>query len=238
VLGDFVVLDGLARSPELAQLDAAIAAQNRFVLSARRAYWAPTVALQASFDEVLSRNGAGSQGPVGLPFALPMADDSNWSLALRTSYSLCAGGERAAERRQAEIELEGLALQRAATEERIEQRIRVALEQLRATRMGTRLANQAAEAARANLELVEDAYARGVATLLDLLDAQTAARNAEEVTANARYDFLIDWLEVRRATSTLDMPIEASELDAWMARFDEYLRQRGLQPPPEPRRER
>ena len=82
-----------------------------------------------------------------------------------------------------------------------------------------------------NLDLVEDAYARGVASLLDLLDAQTAALNAEELAANALYDYLIDLLEAKRAASGI--LLDERERDAFFARLDTYLAGLGLSPWPQ-----
>ncbi len=218
----FVVREGLSRSPDLAAIDAAIAAQYRFELSTRRAFWAPTVSLQATLEELLSKGGAGSQ-----PTA---ADDSSWSFALAGSLPLFSGGSRAAERAQAAIELERLQLLRSSTEEKIEQAIRVALEQARASRLGIDLSNRGAEAAGRNLELVEDAYARGVASLLDLLDAQTASLNAEELAANALYDCLIDLLEARRSASALDLVHDEEEREAFVTRLEAYLQSESARP--------
>jgi len=232
IFSDFLVLEGLVRAPELARIDAAVAAQSRFVLSSRRAFWVPTVAFQASLDEILSRSGSGAELSFGLPFDLPRADDSSWSLTLNATLPIFVGGSRQAEETKAEIDLERLALERAAGEERIEQRIRTALEQARASFVGIRLADRAAGAARGNLALVEDAYARGAAALLDLLDAQTAALNAEEQAADALYDFLIDWLEAKRSASALDLFVDRAAHSAWLARLDAYLESQGVAAPP------
>ncbi len=229
IFRQFVVLEGLARSPELAALDAAIAAQDRLATSTRRASWSPTVGLELSFDELLSRGGAGTEGISGLPFTLPVADDSNWSLGFSAALPLFEGGARAAQRTQAEIDLERLSLARAAAEEKIEQRMRSALEQARASFIGISLSDRAAQAARSNLELVEDSYARGVASLLDLLDAQTNAFNAEELAANALYDFLIDLLEAKRAASAI--LVDEDERREAESRLTEYLTARGMQLP-------
>jgi outer membrane protein TolC len=229
IFREFAVIEALTRSPELAGLDAAIAAQDRLLTSSRRAFWSPTVGLKFSFDELLSRGGAGSQGISGLPFTLPVVDDSNWSLGLNAALPLFDGGARGAERTQAEIDLERLSLTRAATEEKIEQRIRTALEQARASFIGISLSDRAADAARGNLELVEDSYARGVASLLDLLDAQTNALNAEELAANALYDFLIDLLEAKRAASAI--LVDDAERRAAEAKLIDYLTARGMQLP-------
>ncbi len=219
---EFVVLQGLARSPELQRIDAAIAAQERLVTTARRASWLPTVALQAGLDEILSRGGVGSD-VTSSPFGVPLADDTSWSFALNASVPLFSGGLLAAEEVQAEIELERLRLQHTAVAEKVEQRIRSALEQARASFLGIRLSEQAANAARGNLELVEDAYARGVSSLLDLLDAQTNALNAEETAANALYDFLIDLLEIQRAGNVFALLASEEERRAQLEEQDRFV---------------
>ncbi|MCH7664928.1 MAG: TolC family protein [Acidobacteria bacterium] len=230
VFRDFIVLEGLGRAPELRRIDAGIAAQERLAASTKRALWSPTVAFRAALDEILSRGGAGSSGSgsATLPFELPTADESSWSLAIDATLPLFTGGSRSAERIQADIDLERLRLERAAAEERIEQRVRTALVRARASFVGIRLSNQAAEAARRNLDLVEDSYSRGVASLLDLLDAQTAALNAEEQAANALYDFLIDWLEAQRASNTFDFFAGEDERREWSERLDAYVALQGI----------
>ncbi|MDH3402528.1 MAG: TolC family protein [Acidobacteriota bacterium] len=227
---EFVVLEGLARSPELARIDAAIEAQNRLAISARRAYWAPTVGWQAAWDELLSRGGAGTGGTGDPPFAFPLPDETSWSVGVSASLPLFEGGARRAELVQAEADLERLGLERAATEEKIEQRIRSALEQARASYIGISLSDRAAAAAAGNLELVEDSYARGAASLLDLLDAQTNALNAEELAANALYDFLLDLLEAKRAASAI-LEDENERYD-FERRLGAHLTARGVALPP------
>jgi outer membrane protein TolC/ABC-type uncharacterized transport system substrate-binding protein len=226
----FLVIEGLSHAPELLQLDAGIEAQRRLLKSARRAYWAPDLGVQATFEHIFSRSGAGSERGDVFGLSLPVADDTNWSVGVIASLPLFSGGSRSAERIQAKIDLERLLLDRTAVEERLEQRIRSALEQVRASFIGIRFAEESATAARENLALVEDAYARGAASLLDLLDAQTAALNAEEQATNALYDFLEDWLETHRAANILDLILEYDKQMAFADRIDEYFVTRGFPP--------
>jgi len=230
VFREFIVLEGLGRSPELEQLDAAVSAQERLARSARRAAWSPTVAFRAALDEILDREGAGSSrsASAALPFRLPMVNDSSWSLAVNASLPLFAGGSRGAREIQAEIDLERLRLERSAVEERVEQRIRTALERTRASFVGIELANQAAEAALANLDLVEDSYSRGAASLLDLLDAQTAALNSEELATNALYNFMIDWLEGQRSANLLDFFFDDEGRREFFERLDAFVAARDV----------
>ena len=222
MIRDFLVNEGLVRSPELRQLDAAIAAGQRLLTARKREFYLPTFALQAGLDERFSASGAGSD-PGGSGLGLPGADDTNWSFALDVSLPLYTGGARFAEQRQARLDLLRLQLERSLVAEKIEQRIRTALERTRSSFIGIRLSDQAAGAARGNLELVEDSYARGVASLLDLLDAQTNALNAEEQAASALYDFLIDLLEAQRAANAIEFLVTDDQRNAFLERLVAYL---------------
>lgn len=226
-LREFVVRDGLALAPELKQLDAAITAQKRQLAAARRAFWLPSVGLSFSLDELLVDDGAGSVANPGLP--LPAADDRDWTLGLQASLPLFTGGARRAERLQAEETLARLEIERQAVTEKLEQRIRSAAIAARASSSSIDLSRQAAVAANKNLELIADAYARGVLSILELLDAQNAALNAELGAANAVYDFFIDLMTVQRATNRFDFFITPEIRDAWYERLDRFFAEVGVE---------
>lgn len=236
LLGDFLVEDGLSRAPELARFGTALAAQERILTAAKRSFWSPTVGLQAGVDRRLAEGGAGAEPPsfpdLGLGGLFPDQDDTFWSVAVNVSLPLWAGGERVAERIRAEEELKRLELERDAASERIEQRIRTALEAARASGAGIDLSRQSADAARSNLELVVDAYSRGAVTILELLDAQEAALVADQAAANAVYDFLIDVLEAQRASNRLDFFQSIQGRREWIDRIDDYFREHGVDPRP------
>jgi outer membrane protein TolC len=173
----FMAAEALTNSAELSAFSEAIEAQNRILESARRAYWLPTLALQAEVTRVLDRGGAGSAGFQGgaafdsLGFAFPGVDDLSWSVGLVASLPLFEGGKRFADTRQASRELERLEFERGAVAERVEQRARVDLQRAGASYVNIDLSRDAADAASANFELAQDAYAQGAATILDVLDA-------------------------------------------------------------------
>ena len=226
VFRDFTVQEGLTRAPELAQVRAAIDAQERLLVAARRAWWAPTVAAQISAEEVLEQSGAGSQVPPGGGGP----DDTSWSAAVNAALSLFSGGRRRAERIQAELELNRLELQWDAVAESLEEGIRASMIAARASFAGIDLSRQAATAANLNLELVADAYARGAVSILDLLDAQNAALNADLDAANAVYDFFIDLMQVQRAANHFDFFVSSNARDAWFERLDLFFSEAGVEP--------
>jgi outer membrane protein TolC len=77
---------------------------------------------------------------------------------------------------------------------------------------------------------VGDAYSRGTVSIIDLLDAQNAALVADQVAANAVYDFLIDLIEVQRASGQLDFLRTPAERSAWLERAETYIEQTAQQP--------
>ncbi len=232
VLRDFAVQEGLTAAPELKQLDAAIHAQERVLRSARRAYFAPTVAMQGSFEEILSRDGAGSTA-TGFSLgdlSLPSADDTNWSIGLSASLPLYSGGSRSAEVIQAEETLTELNTQFDAVAEAVEARIRVAMQIARGSFLGIGLSEQASAAAQKTLDLVSDAYARGAVSILDLLDAQNAALAANQQYANSIYDFFVDLMEVQRAANRFDFFLSPEQRDLWYDRLEGFFERAGAKP--------
>jgi outer membrane protein TolC len=98
-----------------------------------------------------------------------------------------------------------------------------------AARANLDLSRDAAEAARNNFEVVRDSYSRGVASIIDLLDAQNTALVAELRAANAVYNFLTELMRVERAAGRFDFFTSAEERDAFFQRLEAYFQQAGMQ---------
>jgi outer membrane protein len=81
----------------------------------------------------------------------------------------------------------------------------------------------AAAAARSNLELVSDAYSRGAVSIIDLLDAQNAHIVADQASANAVYDFLLDLVALQRAVGRFDALMTPEARDDFMARLGTFM---------------
>jgi outer membrane protein TolC len=85
------------------------------------------------------------------------------------------------------------------------------------------LSRDASDAADRNLKLVTDSYARGIKSIIDLLDAQNLALEADQRAANAVHNFLIDLMNVQRAIGRFDFSLTPEEREAWFQRLDEYF---------------
>jgi outer membrane protein TolC len=121
------------------------------------------------------------------------------------------------------LALEQIRVQQAASRQRIIQRIRFNLHRIAASYPAIELSNDAATAANKNLELITDAYSRGVSSILDLLDAQNAALVAEESATNAVFDFLIDLMNLQRSLGRFDFFLGAQGLDNWLEQLKTYI---------------
>ncbi len=224
VFQDFVVDQALDHSPDLAQLDALIAAQERDLLAARRKLYVPEITLQGSLVENLDRSGAGSDlTGTGL-------DDRSETLSVAAELPLFAGGALRARRSQAANQLEQLNLQYAAVAEAVEAQTRFALHRTGSSYAAVSLSAEAAEAATENLELVAAAYASGAASITELIDAQRAALLAQLDAAESRYAYLLDLVDVLRASADFSLLLDPGRGERWQREIEDYFDRRGVEP--------
>ena len=222
-----MVQEGLAEIPELQRIDRAIDAQERIRLAARRSFWTPEVSLRADISQHFYEGGAGVDSPFtgSLPIEIPQSNDTDWSVGLNLALPLFTSGARRAELEQANEELAQLHIERKALSDRFEQRIRSALQRARASQTIIRLSAQGATAARKNLDLVTDAYSRGLVSVVELIDAQNAALVADSVAASSVYDFFIDLMETQRAVGRFDFFLGPQQREDWFGRLEEFWHQ-------------
>ena len=209
LMGDFMVKEGIAASPELMGLEALIAATQRELESHRSAYWSPTVTLQGGVSRVMHETRAADFSAEG---------DTDWFVGLNVSLPLFEGGARRARLSGSQRVIAQQQLQREASQQLIEQRIRAMLHRIAASYPSIQLSKDGATAANKNLDLVTDAYSRGAVSILDLLDAQNAALVAEESASNAVFDFLIDLMNLQRGVGGFDFFLDEQGVDGWLAR--------------------
>jgi outer membrane protein TolC len=204
---DFMVEEALVRSPELKQLDQYIAAQERLIKTNQRSRYLPTLGIQTKGDYFFSRRGAGTEpmDPIEIPGMEPIAIGSTpkstqWNFGISAILPLFQGGYKEAEIKQSKIDLDILADQRNDLVNKIIQRSLTRFEFIGASSPAMDMASQAAEAANLSLALSQEAYSKGQISIVDLIDVQAAAAQSNLLKANSVYDYLIDYLELSRAT--------------------------------------
>src|SRR5882672_2068333 len=218
IFQEYSVASALEKSPELAAIDAQASAQERSLKSAQRAYYLPDLALQAQGSDLIEKSGAGSQPFPGAP------DDESWNVSVQASIPILTGGARGAATAEARHRLRQVNAQRSATADAVEARTRAALHSTASSYPAIDLSREAATAARQNLAMVTDAYSKGVVSVTDLTDAQNAALNAQLGEAEAKYTFLIDFVEVLRTSASYDILLDPASREAWYNRIDAWFR--------------
>ena len=220
----FMVRMGLDSLPELKELDAQIAAQERLVKLSRRSFFLPDIGISAGADYRLHRAGAGSD-PLPPDSGFPSVDDVTWQLGLSASVPLITGGKRNAVYQKNLITLEQLQFQKYDLTNQLEQRIRASMEQVGASYANIQLSNDAREASLKNFELIQESYQQGTVSVINLLDAQNAAVESALNAANAGYQFIIDLLTVDRAIGKYYSLSTDLEREEYFNKLEEFVSQ-------------
>lgn len=217
---DFVLEMGFDLAPELAQLKAQLDAKQREITNRKRAYWLPDFSISGSYGENFNQAGAGAG------FG---ENESDWDVSVNASLPLIDSGTRRAELSRSRLELKQLRLLYNSAREQVEQQIRANIHEAVASYANIKLSELAAQAGKKNLELVTDSYAKGLVSIIDLLDAQNASLQADEAAANAVYDFMIDIMNMQRSVGLFEFMLTENEKQAWSAHLKDYLHNRQLE---------
>lgn len=222
VLSDFMTQESHRLAPELASVDASLAAASRSVTAEKRSYVLPTFVATAGIEQRFYEAGAGSDPQ---PIAgIETPDSLDWQVGVSASLPLLEGGGHNAELRRVERQRSQLTLQRKAIARDIERRLRVSLYQANATFGAIELTRAAAAAARQNLELVTDKYREGTAPIIQLIDAQNQSVVAELDAANAVFDFLAQLMRVERAMGRFSFLVNPDQTNDFFLRLEDYSR--------------
>lgn len=243
LLSDFLTSEGARLAPELRQLDAAIEAQERALTSTRLSYFLPTISAFGKYSDRFLKSSIvspfqippiTSAPPPGTPgeaflyqllgsFSPKLPGDRSWSAGLQLSLNLFNGFATKATEEKTSLVLEQYRLTRQAAAEKIALRIRVEMEKAKASHFSIQQATLEQNAARRTLELVTESYSRGAVSILNLLDAQNSALRADQVAANALYDFLIDYLSLERAIGEIDVLMTPGDREDILRRLSVHM---------------
>jgi len=213
---DFLVKEAMIRLPELKQFDYSIAAQQRLQRSRERAFYLPSVAVSGSIDQTLKKFNVVGDIP-------PATNKAQWSIGLGLQYPIAQGGKRRINVEQSKLNILQLRDQRHNVQNQLELRLRAAMETAGASYSRVQLSKEAANAGKANFEIVQDAYSQGLVQITALIDAQNAALQTEISAVNAIYQFVTDFLAVERATGFYYFLATTAEQNAFFDRLIAFL---------------
>lgn len=216
----FLVAEAEDGSPELRALDAQAVAFERRRTAATRAFWLPSVSLEGGGLYRFTQWGDVQTSGGGSGF---------WTLALVGRYPLFGGLARIAESDRSSLELDRIGTERAAARQRVDQRVGSALLRLRGALVALEVAEEAANAARANYALTEQSYREGVGAIILVLDAQNTALAAELRAATAAYEVLVATADVQRAVGRFDLFGPPDAREDFFRRLDAFLAEAGVE---------
>lgn len=216
IFADFLVNEAFTNLPELKQIEAAQAAQERSLLSQKRAFYLPTIALSGQYEYPINNSGY----PVGV---MPIDVQPTYNVALAAQLPIFQGNSRKRQKEQTEIGLYQLQDQLANLRNNLELRVRSNLEIAGASFSNLELSQQAAVAAQKNFEIAQNAYQQGVLNITSLIDAQNAYLSAKINATNASYTFISDFLEVERAIGYYHFLALPQEQEAFFQRFIQFI---------------
>lgn len=213
----FMIHRGLDQAPEIAQIDARLAAKQRELKSEQRSFWLPEFSIGGRYTSNFSQSGTGAG-----QFAGEGLDD--WSVGIQATLPLFSGGLRKANVSRASFEVRQLETLRSATAERVEAEIRDRLSDAQAAYARIDLSIAADEASSKNFALVSDAYARGTVSIIELLDAQNASLSANGAVIDSHHQFLITIMAMQRSVGGFDFMLPADERVAFINELRTYLK--------------
>ena len=216
VLRQFMAQEAIRNSPELKASESRLAAQRRQVLSNQLAPFVPEISVSGGVTHTFATGGAGTTEDAQAFFPL---NPLSWQVGVTANLRLWEGNARYARIKREKAEARSLSLDLEARRIQIEASLRTTLHRAGASYAGIRLQRDAAAAADENLQLVQEAYARGKEDIITLVDAQNQALTADLSANTAVYDFLVDLLNVQRAMGRFDFWMSKAEVDDFFQRL-------------------
>ena len=214
---DFLVEEAIRNSPEVRQVVANIDALQRSRTSFKLERFVPTVGLGVDWQHVFSRNGAGSDVTGVVPI------DNPWNVSLNASLPLFQGGATSVNIQQTSIEINKLDDQKARLVQILELNVRAAMLDLIVKSVNLESSKKSAELADKSLDLVQDEYAQGRVSIVDLVDAQNASLNANLSALDSEHEFLISVLRTERALGKFTLLSTSEEQQGFLDHFEIYF---------------
>lgn len=134
-------------------------------------------------------------------------DDSNLGqnkIGLSFSLPLYQGGQVNSQVKQAQYNFVGASEQLESAHRSVVQTVRSSFNNINASISSINAYKQAVISAQSSLDAMEAGYSVGTRTIVDVLDATTTLYNAKQQLSSARYNYLINQLNIKSALGTLN----------------------------------
>ena len=132
------------------------------------------------------------------------ADIGQNKIGLSFSLPLYQGGMVNSQVKQAQYNFVGASEQLESAHRSVVQTVRSSFNNVNASISSINAYKQAVVSAQSSLDAMEAGYSVGTRTIVDVLDATTTLYNAKQQLSNARYNYLINELNIKSALGTLN----------------------------------
>ena len=150
-------------------------------------------------------------------------EDDSWSVSVNLSIPLFEGGATSFNIQQTKIEIQKMRNQKAQLLQSLELNVRAAVLDLVNKRVNLISSKRSAEFSKKSLELVQDSYARGKVSIVDLLEAQNSSLSEELKALNSVYELMASLLETERAVGKFTLLTSPTEQDDYFKRLQQYF---------------
>lgn len=206
---DTWVNEALNNNPQLLAARYSVEAQSRIAKARSSERW-PTVSLQGGYSNSETNSGQGTDGSQRAVGAI-----EGVSIGLSVSIPLYTGHALTARRQQAEYDLVAQQEQANLIRRTTTQDIRNAYRSVNTDALVIAQRQQAIVSAEAALNAIEAGYEVGTRNIVDVLQARQQLFGALRNFADARYNYVLDTLELKRTAGVLT-PQDIIDLNAWL----------------------
>jgi len=211
---NFLITEADRNLPELKQIKESLRSQERQVVNRQRALFLPDVNLRGSVDKILDEyDGQKTSSDLDHP----------WTVSLTASWSIFTGGAHKKDLAQSRYKLQRLMLEEKKLRNQFHLNVRSSLETAAVSAREIDLSQRGLAAALKNFEIVQAGYAEGRNSVTDLIDAQNAKVSSERAAASAKYQFVLDFLEMERAMGRFHFLDTPDQKERFLARLTEYM---------------
>jgi len=163
----------------------------------------PTLSLSAS-TSVSDTSYSGSQTRGANSAAYDDKNIGQNQIGLNFSLPLYQGGQVNSQVKQAQYNFVGASEQLESAHRNVVQTVRSSFNNVNASVSSINAYKQAVVSAQSSLDAMEAGYSVGTRTIVDVLDATTTLYNAKQQLSSARYQYLINQLNIKQALGTLN----------------------------------
>ncbi|CAI8783921.1 outer membrane channel protein TolC [Kosakonia quasisacchari] len=134
----------------------------------------------------------------------PDVDAGQNKVGLSFSLPLYQGGQVSSQVKQAQYNFVGASEQLESAHRNVVQTVRSSFNNVNASISSINAYKQAVVSAQSSLDAMEAGYSVGTRTIVDVLDATTTLYNAKQQLSSARYNYLINQLNIKSALGSLN----------------------------------